>query len=161
MKFVGMLVLTFGLLGCQSAADMQPKKPSGEMAFGLISAERLLTEYPSFNERYQQLGAVAVDEATAEALREARYVVLFGSWCHDSVREVPEFLRVMEAANISDYSLVGVDYSKQDDQGLAAQYKLKSTPTIVMLNKQGAEIGRFVESESQPMAAFLVSLMAE
>ncbi|RMA79304.1 thioredoxin-like protein [Umboniibacter marinipuniceus] len=148
LKFVFFTMIFSILVGCMGSVQAASSK---SMVVGPISAEQLLANHHHFSERYEAVGQVELTPAEIETLNEMEFIVLFGSWCHDSVREVPYFIRIMEAAGITEYQLIGVDYSKQDDAGLAAEYGLKSTPTFVVLNAEGGEVGRFVESNPKSM----------
>ncbi len=154
VKLLFLLMVIGVMSGFVGSAQASPSKAT---VVGPISAEQLLADHSHFAERYKELEQIELTSTEIEALRGMKFIVLFGSWCHDSVREVPYFIRLMEAADITDYQLVGVDYSKQDDAGLATTYQLKSTPTFVVLSAQGAEIGRFVESSPSAMEDVFLS----
>jgi thioredoxin 1 len=78
-------------------------------------------------------------------------VVLFGTWCHDSVREVPRLLKLLDVSGVKlkSLSLHGVNYNKQEPNNLHRQYDLRYSPTIILLQGD-AELGRIVE---KPMAS--------
>jgi thiol-disulfide isomerase/thioredoxin len=69
-----------------------------------------------------------------------------GTWCPDSKRELPRFFATMEAAGIGDsvLTMVGVDRTKKDAEGLTEQWNITRVPTFVFL-RDGREFGRFVE----------------
>ena len=73
-------------------------------------------------------------------------VMVMATWCPDSKRELPRYFATMDAAGIGDDALtmVGVDRSKRDAEGLTAQHGITRVPTFVFL-RDGKEIGRFVE----------------
>ncbi|WP_298634386.1 thioredoxin family protein [uncultured Umboniibacter sp.] len=154
IKLLVLLIFMGAISGC---VDSMQASSSKSMVIGAITAEQLLAEYDHFSHQYRELGQIDLSSTEVETLRNMKFIVLFGSWCHDSVREVPYFIRLMEAADITDYQLVGVDYSKQDDKGLATFYELKSTPTFVVLDAEGVEIGRFVESSPYEMEDVFLS----
>jgi thiol-disulfide isomerase/thioredoxin len=154
VKLLFLLMVIGVISGFVGSAQASSSK---SMVIGSITAEQLLGEHSHFAHQYKELEQIDLTSTEIETLRGMKFIVLFGSWCHDSVREVPYFIRLMEAADITDYQLVGVDYSKQDDAGLATTYQLKSTPTFVVLSAQGAEIGRFVESSPNAMEDVFLS----
>ncbi|MEQ3695962.1 MAG: thioredoxin family protein [Pseudomonadales bacterium] len=154
IKVLFLLAVIGVISGCVGSAQASGSK---SMVIGPITAEQLLAEHSHFAHQYKELEEIDLTSTEVDILREMKFIVLFGSWCHDSVREVPYFIRLMEAANITDYQLVGVDYSKQDDAGLATSYQLKSTPTFVVLSAEGTEIGRFVESNPEAMEDVFLS----
>ena len=73
-------------------------------------------------------------------------LVLFGTWCHDSERDVPRLLKLLEQSQvkIKELKLVGVNYNKQDPEGLHRDFDLRYTSTIILLDGD-RELGRIVE----------------
>jgi thiol-disulfide isomerase/thioredoxin len=90
-----------------------------------------------------------------------RVVIIFGPWCGDSQREVPKFLKLADAAGIEADSirLYSVDRSKKSDDGITEQYQIERVPTFI-IEKNGREVGRIVESPETTMAADLLSILA-
>lgn len=99
---------------------------------------------------------VSYDTATVEApfiamLKSVdqgiKTIVVLGTWCPDSRRNVPHFLKVADACGMPSDSikLYGVDRSKKSDDGLTAEYNIERVPTFIFF-KGGKEIGRIVES---------------
>ena len=68
------------------------------------------------------------------------------TWCPDSKRELPRYFAIMDAAGVADSTLtmVGVDRTKKDNEGLTEKWGITRVPTFVFL-RQGQEIGRVVE----------------
>ena len=73
-------------------------------------------------------------------------LAIVATWCPDTKRELPRYFATMDAAGVGDAGLtmVGVDRSKKDAEGLTEQYGITRVPTFVFL-RGGREIGRFVE----------------
>lgn len=82
---------------------------------------------------------------------DVEILCVLGTWCSDSKREVPRLIRILQAKNIAPekLTLIGVDRSKRDPDGVAQRYKVDRVPTFVFL-RDGKEIGRIVEA---PMAS--------
>ena len=73
--------------------------------------------------------------------------VLFGTWCHDSQREIPKLLRILEDINLKPekISLIGLDYDKNEPLNRGEMLGVKRTPTIIFY-KDEIEIGRIEET---------------
>ena len=73
--------------------------------------------------------------------------ILFGTWCHDSQREVPKLLRMLEDINLKSemISLIGLDYNKNEPLNRGKILNVKKTPTII-LYKDKIVIGRIEET---------------
>ena len=73
-------------------------------------------------------------------------LVIMATWCPDSKREMPRYYAIADAAGIGDsvMTMVGVDRSKKDPEGLTEKWAITRVPTFVFF-RGGQEIGRFVE----------------
>ena len=73
--------------------------------------------------------------------------ILFGTWCHDSQREIPRFLRLLEDINMKPemISLIGLDYNKNEPLNRGEILEVRRTPTIIFY-KNDIEIGRIEEA---------------
>ena len=107
-----------------------------------------LHEYASWKPLWEQPytpdpAAVATIKAHATGVT---VVMVMATWCPDSKRELPRYFATMDAAGIGDAALtmVGVDRTKKDAEGLTEKYGITRVPTFVFL-RDGKEIGRFVE----------------
>ncbi|WP_102797927.1 TlpA family protein disulfide reductase [Bowmanella denitrificans] len=118
-----------------------------------------LLQDPAFNAEYQAFVPSRDDLRKIAALRGKGVMVFFGTWCHDSQREVPRLLKLLDEARVNPawLQLVAVDHNKQEPSGLYKQYKLRYTPTIVVLD-QGIETHRMVERPKRSIASDLTGL---
>ena len=84
---------------------------------------------------------------------------MFGTWCHDSKREVPRMLRILDSAGVGteQISLIGVDINKAEPKGREKLYNLRNTPTLILL-KNGKEVGRIIERPNVSLEADLIGL---
>jgi thiol-disulfide isomerase/thioredoxin len=168
-KFMRTLILIAltsltALAGCGGTSPMV-----GERAAPVSPAKRWVDEVvpptdpasPGFRARYD---TVSVDTNLAgmihQLARGTEVLVFYGSWCGDSRREVPHFLRIAEVAGIDRRQIVfiSVDRSKSDRNGEAAKYNLQRVPTFVLL-KGGREIGRIVEAPQTTLEGDLVRIL--
>lgn len=112
-----------------------------ELLVGNIKPDELLGAYPSFRAGYETF------EVEPLNLPEDSSVLLFfGSWCHDSEREVPRLLKLLETAGLSEdqLTLIALDYRKREPEGRAAEFNVRYTPTAIFM-RDGVEVGRIVE----------------
>lgn len=98
-------------------------------------------------------------EGTVETLEahrdELTYKVWGGDWCKDCRALLPDFGAALEAAGVPDDRIdeIAVD---EDKQGPGVdEYDIEYIPTVVVLDDDGEEVTRFVESEDQPPAVWL------
>ena len=110
---------------------------------GDISRQQLLGNYPEFARGYR---TYSVGEVGFELPRDVTVTVFFGVWCHDSEREVPRLLRVLDALGVDDsaVTLIALDTTKREPAGRALQHGVNFTPTFIFYIG-GEEVGRIVE----------------
>ncbi|WP_199611360.1 thioredoxin family protein [Flocculibacter collagenilyticus] len=150
------LVLLFASANVQ-AHELTSSKKAGttsSMLIGEVSSEKLLSDYPKFQHHYDSYEVSESDIAWLKKIeKKISIIVLFGAWCHDSQREVPRFIKILEQHPnpLIDVQYVAVNYKKQDEQGVAKKHKLKYTPTFVVL-EDDVEIGRIVEQPESSLA---------
>ena len=157
MRSMLMLVLMFVLSGCQATAI--DSEPSTEFV-GLISAQELLRTNASFADSYQAYQPSDSELAAAKTLKGKNLTVLFGTWCHDSQREVPRLLKVLDMAHspLNELKLIGVNVNKQEPSGLYRSLELRYTPTFVLFAGD-TELGRVVEKPTVSLGEDLAALL--
>jgi thioredoxin 1 len=155
MNKVLMLFLIMGLSACQSH---DPHQTQVVHHVGVISSTELLANYPEFAQEYQRYTPSALELSAIKILQNKTLLVLFGTWCHDSQREVPRLLKTIALSGIDNYdlSLLAVDFAKQEPSGQYLNYQLRYTPTFV-LEQQGHEITRVVERPKWSIAEDLAA----
>ena len=110
---------------------------------GDISHAELLERHEVFKRNYDAYEVPAeIDGLPADL----EVKILFGTWCHDSEREVPRVLKLLAASGVEEknISLIGLDIRKQEPEGRAKVLGIKYTPTFVFFSG-GKEIGRIIE----------------
>ena len=129
------------------------------MAIGEISQQQLLRDHQSFQQSYQivKLSGTDVTEINTWP-RDLQVEVYFGTWCHDSQREVPKFLKILaESSNIST-RLFGLDYAKSEPSGTAKSHDIKYTPTFIIY-RNNKEIGRIIERPKVSLIADISAML--
>ena len=144
MAVIRRLVLIFALITPVSIGAAE----TSDYHVGKINQLALFAGFPVFNANYQaykpSAEAVASFKASLPEALEVR--VLFGTWCHDSEREVPRLLKLLNLAGIPDESveLYALDLKKKDPEGMADTMGIKYTPTFIFYVGD-RQLGRIVE----------------
>jgi hypothetical protein len=88
----------------------------------------------------------AAVKAIGERGRDVSVLAIVATWCPDSKREVPRFFKIYDQAGIGlgTVTLVAVDRTKKDAEGLTEKHQVTRVPTFVFL-RGGQEIGRVTE----------------
>jgi thioredoxin 1 len=159
MKSLFLAILVIVSVGCGSTEQQETKS---DPFTGVISASQLITEYPQFRAVYEQYQPSAAEIAAVKSLSGKSLIVLLGTWCHDSEREVPRLLKLLDLSGVKlqSLSLHGVNYNKQEPTNLHQQYDLKYTPTIILMQGEN-ELGRVVEKPTLSLGEDLASFVTE
>jgi thiol-disulfide isomerase/thioredoxin len=87
--------------------------------------------------------------------------IVMGTWCPDSRREVPRFMRVMDAWHFPSEKLIfiGVDDAKQSPVGEYNGLNIQRVPTFI-LYKNNIEAGRIIENPKTSLEQDMVDILA-
>ena len=118
-----------------------------------VTAKRLLSDHDKFAKQYQAFSPTPQDVALMQKLAGKEVLVLLGTWCHDSAREVPLFIKLLDESKVelSKITFVTVGYDKRDEAGIALAHDLQYTPTFI-IKHNGVEVNRVVEKPSGTLA---------
>lgn len=156
------VALTLALLaaGCGGGSGVSGDTP---MAIGNIDRSGLFSAvYPAFATTYD---TTTVGQEFIDLLRQSHQgvevIVVLGTWCGDSRREVPRFLRIADLAGIPRDSvlLIGVDRAKQAGDVRVDLYAIERVPTFIFM-KGGREIGRIVETPATTLEGDMLTIFA-
>ena len=108
-------------------------------------------EQPEFSEWYNtEYDPYEPDEFVIEQLKEfidsTNIEVFMGTWCGDSRREVPRFLKVLDLAGYDEDNLVivNVDREKKSPSRAEKDKNIEFVPTFIVY-KNDDELGRIIE----------------
>lgn len=165
MKFVIALLMVL-IAGCGSAERYTIVQESpfvtiitGTFDLAVLQSDDRCKEW--FSEFYHDYH---VDPETAAAIGKLQenihYVIVAGTWCGDSKREMPRMFKIFDSAGISDadITLYGVDRTKRSDDGMTEKYAIRRVPTFIVL-RDGREIGRIVESPAASLEEDLAEIL--
>ena len=140
--------------GC--ANSQMEKAP---MTIGKISQQQLMAKHKIFQQGYQafQLSALEIAEINRWP-KDLHIDVYFGSWCHDSVREVPRFLKIVAQSPTLSNRLIALDYAKSEPSGSAKNQDIKYTPTFIVYQND-KEIGRIIERPKVSLTADISAML--
>jgi thiol-disulfide isomerase/thioredoxin len=136
------------------------KNPFGDH-IGAIEPAFLLSEFSAFKRQYQryQIKQSEIDALNSIA-KPLEIIVIFGTWCHDSKREVARYIKLMNSVNnpLISTKYWAVDRDKKDPENFAQEYKLLKTPTFIIFS-EGRELGRIIERPEDTLVKDLMNIL--
>lgn len=135
----------------------------GQITTEALSSDSYQSWYTNNYEAYQ----VDNNEVSSfkNALSKYKILVFMGTWCGDSKREVPRFVKILETADFptENLKIVAVDRRKEqykksptgEEWGLS----IKRVPTFIFL-RDGKEINRIIESPVTSLEADIKAIVS-
>lgn len=79
-------------------------------------------------------------------LKDKRVVLIMGTWCEDSQREVPGMMKILNQAgyNTAEMEIIAIDEDKRTKEGLEKVYDLAYIPALIFFDGE-KEMNRIVE----------------
>ncbi len=86
--------------------------------------------------------------------------IVMGTWCPDSRREVPRFMRIMDIWNIpaEKITFIGVDNEKQSPIGEYDKLDIQRVPTFIFY-KNNIEAGRIIENPVTSLEQDIINIL--
>jgi len=145
----------------QKGYEIKKDSRGNSIAVGIIGEKDLLQKFPKFETSYD---AYSPDSAAVSFLKEfqkpVQVVVVLGTWCPDSQREVGHFLRAWDQAknNAISLKMIAVNRSKDAKGGIRKKYAIERVPTFIVYygNK---EIGRIIEHPKTTVEGDLAKIL--
>jgi len=101
-------------------------------------------------------------ETIKNNISDYEIMVFMGTWCGDSKREVPKFLKILDEVGYdkSKLTMVGVSRNKTTPEKLEEGWKINMVPSIIFI-KDGKEINRFVEYPRETIEDDIAKIVSE
>ena len=129
---------------------------------GPVAREELEAALPEW---MAAMSAAEIDREAAAALAAvepgAEVLIVLGTWCSDSRREVPRLWRALdETGGLVPFGIeyLAVDRDKEEPAELLEGLDLAYVPTLVV-RRDGEEVGRIVESSPNGIERDLLALL--
>ena len=124
---------------------------------GDISKAELLARHEVFKRNYDTYEAPGgIDGLPADL----EVKILFGTWCHDSEREVPRMLKLLAVSGVKEdnISLISLDIRKEEPEGRAKALDVRFTPTFIFFSDD-VELGRIIERPLESLQADITAMV--
>lgn len=172
MKANFILVLALVIMSSATGQELHSEVTTEEglqFLIGPINTELLqkdpYQEWFESNYKEYQTSGEEIDKL-AKALQKHNVLIFLGTWCGDSRREVPRFLKILDEAQFPNERLkiVAVDRRepniKKSPMGEEWGLQIKRVPTFIFL-KDGKEVNRIVESPVESLEKDMITLLGK
>jgi hypothetical protein len=140
------------------------EKSNANILYGYSNLEGLKKEpfnlWFDFEYDSYQPDMAVLEQLNIEKLDELEIIIVMGTWCSDSQREVPRFYKMMESIGYetTKLTLINVDRTKQAKGTPTGKLKIERIPVFIFL-KDGKEIGRIVESPKESLEKDMLKII--
>jgi thiol-disulfide isomerase/thioredoxin len=99
-------------------------------------------------------------------LAEHQILIFMGTWCGDSKREVPRFIKILESVDypMKNLKIVAVDkrkdFYKKSPQGEERGLNIRRVPTFIFY-KNGREINRIIETPVTTLEEDILKIISQ
>ena len=108
-----------------------------------------------------------VDDSTlltinTDLLLSCNIVVVLGTWCSDSQREIPRLLKILDFIQFprENLKLICVDRSKNAEGTEVENLDIQLVPTIIFYNG-GTELGRIIEAPEVSLESDIAKILGQ
>ena len=86
--------------------------------------------------------------------------IVLGTWCPDSRREVPRFMRILDLWQfpMANVTFIGVDNAKLSPVGEYEKLDIQRVPTFIIY-KNNIEAGRIIENPTTSLEQDMVNIL--
>jgi len=126
-----------------------------------------LINFPKFKAHYEvEYANYNPEEGVINSLqlrlKDFKFTIVLGTWCGDSLREVPRLLKILALLKIpeNDINIIAVDQSKSIPQDSIEQFEIIKVPTFLFY-KNDQELGRIVERPIETLEKDMLYLIKQ
>jgi hypothetical protein len=134
-----------------------------DILYGEITREQLFYDFPDWKNIYDLyiVQSSILQPLDNRNLDSVQIEIFLGTWCGDSRREVPKFLKIFDETGLTNnrIRLFAVDKKKKLPDNLTTTNNIERVATFVFkLNRK--EIGRIVEYPQISLESDIVSILS-
>ena len=115
--------------------------------------------YTWFLNRYDKYQP-SIKELRQINFNEIKIKIFMGTWCHDSKREIPRLIKILDNLKFdqSNVEIIGLTKEKKGYFNDYSRYNITNTPTIIFY-KNKKEVGRIIEKPKETLESNMLSIL--
>ena len=158
-------LILFSVTTVAQNKKIKDTKTSAPMLIGEINRQAFQDSVFSwwFNSEYQMYEVDSTSlKSDADELRNYDITLVLGTWCSDSRREVPRFLKILDYLNYpkDKIKIYAVDRSKKGLNNEIDSLNIQKVPTIIFY-KNNKETGRIIEEPKVTLEKDLANIVTK
>lgn len=167
LKLMRYFILALLLASCKANPPHTAERVADDgtvMLVGTASLDSLQTEpfvswYDANRDEYQP-NQDAINKLNP-LLNEVHITLLLGTWCKDSRREVPRFVKILEEAGYppGTVEVIAVNREKTTPGQFESGLELLQVPTFIFY-RNGEELGRIVEFPIEDLESDMLKILS-
>lgn len=163
LLFITFTLLTANIFAQEFNNKVIDEKSKNEILIGLCNKQGFL-ETPFTNWFKTEYDAYQPNIDIIKQLKpyadKYKITVIMGTWCSDSRREIPRFLKVMDYAGYSPNTIkiLCVDTQKKAPETDLSIYNIEKVPTII-ISDYNKELGRIIETPIKTLESDLLNIL--
>ncbi|MEE9464218.1 MAG: thioredoxin family protein [Candidatus Neomarinimicrobiota bacterium] len=154
-----------GVLAAGILPSPEGDTDSEQMLLGPVDLAALTS--PPYQEWYEQeYNGYSPDTLVLDLIKgtvaDVQITIFLGTWCPDSRREVPRFIKLMEYLNYpaESITLITLDRGKHSPDGGEEGFDIRLVPTFIFY-RDSTEVGRIIEKPENSLEDDLLDLFLE
>ncbi len=115
-----------------------------------------------FDKKYEnyKVKTEILDQLNTDIVEDIEFKIILGTWCHDSQREVPGFIKIAEHWGLGSLiTMIGVDKNKEAGDISISDLGIELVPTFIIYYG-GEEIGRIIESPIESLEKDIIKILS-
>ena len=163
-KFIFLLFAYMTLAGCSIGSLANKKTPyiyKNPYHYGVLNKNILMEHegYTWFLNRYDKYQP-SIKELRQINFNEIKIKIFMGTWCHDSKREIPRLIKILDNLKFdqSNVEIIGLTKEKKGYFNDYSRYNITNTPTIIIY-KNKKEVGRIIEKPKETLESNMLSIL--
>ena len=152
------------LAGCSIGSLANKKTPyiyKNPYHYGVLNKKILMEHegYTWFLNRYDKYQP-SIKELRQINFNEIKIKIFMGTWCHDSKREIPRLIKILDNLKFdqSNVEIIGLTKEKKGYFNDYSRYNITNTPTIIFY-KNKKEVGRIIEKPKETLESNMLSIL--
>ena len=166
MKNILLLFFTIIFVNCVTKIENESfstkiSSKGEKMIVGKVSYKELVSFSKKWNHNEIINFNLKINSKLKSLLSNVKIKIFIGTWCEDSVREIPYLFKILNSVNynISSIEIICLDENKNTQKKYEKGFEITRVPTIIFF-KKNKEINRIVELPVESLQKDIINILS-